>query len=87
MPSSGPLSFPRATGDPGERALVEVRAAIELVRGGHARRVALTGLDRPEAIAGIGAALAGEAGVRFRLERSVAGLASVVVWTEPGEIP
>ena len=85
MPHSEPAPVPRATGDPGERTLVEVRAAIELVCRGHARRVALAGLDRPEAIAGIGASLAGRAGVRFSLERSAAGLTSIVIWADDGD--
>jgi hypothetical protein len=66
------------TGDPLERDLTEVDAAIGLVATGSARRVRLVGLVRPEAVAGIGAAHAGAASVAFRLERDGGAIAVTV---------
>jgi hypothetical protein len=56
-----------------ELDLQEVLAAIELVAGGVARRVRVSGLRRPEAVAGVGVARAQEAGVRFVLEPNETG--------------
>ena len=52
------------------RAIHEIDAAILMVASGIARRVLLAALPSVERVAGIGAAHAGEAGVRFRVEAS-----------------
>lgn len=66
--------FPRASA-PDDLALdlQEVVAAIELVAGGVARRVRISGLRGPEAVAGVAVARAQEAGVRFVLEPNETG--------------
>src|SRR5689334_11565244 len=68
---------PRGAAD---RAILEIDAAIALVRAGAARRVRVTGLPLADDVAGIGLARAVEAGVRFALERlEPAGAATVTV--------
>ncbi len=55
--------------DPLTIALLEIDAAITMVRRGQARRVRLCGLDGGERAAGLGLARAQAAGVQFALER------------------
>ncbi|MEO7664842.1 MAG: hypothetical protein ABIV26_06910 [Candidatus Limnocylindrales bacterium] len=63
---------------PLEQDLAEVAAAVSLVARGAARQVRLVNLHRPLAVAGDGAAQAGEAGVAFRLDRSEGRICIVV---------
>ena len=71
--------FPRASGDPLERDLSEIEAAIDLVARGAATRVRLVGLTRPEGAAPTGLARAQEANVAFRLDRGPSGAVSVTL--------
>ena len=76
--------FPRASApDPVESDLQEIVAAIGLVAGGVARRVRISGLRRPEAVAGVGVARAQKAGVDFALEPNETGGFTVMVGREP----
>ena len=59
--------FPVPSDDAVERAISEIDAAIELVLGGTATRVTLTGLPGLVEAAGIGAARAQTASLGFRL--------------------
>ncbi|MFL5777953.1 MAG: hypothetical protein ACJ761_03320 [Chloroflexota bacterium] len=82
MASEEPIRLPYAPLDedaPLERDLAEVLVAIELVRSGTAQRVRLASLQSPEAVAGVGAARAGAAGVSFRLERGESEGATITV--------
>jgi hypothetical protein len=77
------IPFPRAS-EPSdeelENALAEVDAAIALVRRGAAVRIRLIGFAFFNAVAGIGAARAQLAGVRFQIDRpEVAGAVGVTV--------
>jgi hypothetical protein len=77
-------SFPGVSApDPLETDLQEILAAIELVAGGVTRRVRISGLRRPEAVAGVGVARAQEAGVEFALEPNEIGGFTVTVGREP----
>ncbi|MEO8230320.1 MAG: hypothetical protein ABI628_11250 [Chloroflexota bacterium] len=76
--------FPGASApDPNESDLQEIVAAIGLVSGGVARRVRISGLRRPEAVAGVGVARAQEAGLRFVLEPNETGGFTVMIGREP----
>lgn len=80
MAISDVTPFPRASApDPVESDLQEIQAAIGLVAGGVARRVRISGLHRPEAVAGVGVARAQEAGVEFALEPNETGGFTVIV--------
>ena len=77
------IPFPRAS-EPSdqelENALAEVDAAIALVRRGAAVRIRLAGFALIDVVAGIGAAHAQLAGVRFQIDRpEVAGIIGVTV--------
>ena len=70
-----PIPFPHALDtahEADEAALTEIDVAIALVAGGVATRVrvASVSLETAERVAGVGAARAGSAGLRFALERS-----------------
>ena len=79
------IHLPRpSAADPLELDLQEVLAAIGLVAGGVARRVRVSGLRRPEAIAGVAVARAQEAGVRFVLEPNETGGFTAMVELLPG---
>ena len=78
-----PIPFPRAP-EPSDQeldsALAEVDAAIALVRGGAATRIRLIGFALADAIAGLAAAHAQLAGVRFQLETAeLAGAVAIIV--------
>jgi hypothetical protein len=72
MESVAPIRFPLATNAAEDVALNEVDVAIAMVRAGAAVRVRLAGIGIAiaEDVAGIAAARAAEAGVRFAVERS-----------------
>ena len=70
--------------DPFELDLQEVLAAMGLVTGGVARRVRISGLRRPEAVAAVAVARAQEAGVRFVLEPNETGGFTAMVEALPG---
>lgn len=78
-----PIHFPRASepsDDELENALAEVDAAIALVRRGAAVRIRLIGFAMDDAIAGMAAARAQQAGVRFQVDRpDVAGDLGITV--------
>ena len=63
-----PLATGADTPDAGEEALAQIDAAIALVAAHAARRVRLTAVPSIETVAGVGAARASAAGMRFRLE-------------------
>ena len=75
-----PIPFPRAPGttafDPLERDMGEVDAAIELVMSGVASCVRLANLSRPEAAAAHAAAVAGDLGLRVRLDAGTVSVSS-----------
>jgi hypothetical protein len=73
------LPFPAASGDPIERDLAEIDAALGLVARGLATRVRLVGLMRPEAAAEAGLAHAQEAQVAFSLDRGTDGAVALTV--------
>jgi hypothetical protein len=83
MENREPIAFPRAvepTDEDLDRALAEVDAAIALVRGGAAVRIRLIGFALAEMVAGLAAAHAQLAGVRFHVDRAeVAGAVAVIV--------
>ena len=83
MENREPIAFPRAvepTDEDLDRALAEVDAAIALVRGGAAVRIRLIGFALAEMVAGLAAAHAQLAGVRFQVDRAeVAGALAVIV--------
>jgi hypothetical protein len=79
METAEPIAFPGATFDPLEADLREIEAAIRLVERGTARAVTIVGLRRPEAVAGIGAALAQQAHVAFSLSGEPGGRRIVTV--------
>jgi hypothetical protein len=63
-----------------DQELADVAAAIQLVASGGARRVTLSGLRRPDAIAPDALALAQASGVQFALHRDRRkGPATIVV--------
>jgi hypothetical protein len=66
---SDAIPFPRSSEARLEADLVQVQAAIDLVAGGVATRVFLTGLVDPRAAAATGAALAQRSGVALGLDR------------------
>jgi hypothetical protein len=79
------IRFPGAPAqDPIDADLQEVLAAIGLVAGGAARRVRISGLRRPEAIAGVAIAHAQEVGVHFALEPNDSGGYTAMVGPLPG---
>jgi len=63
--------------DPFDVALREIDIAIDLVCSGRARVVELVGLPAAERAAGFGVAKAQAAGVRFAVQRSGSGSASL----------
>ncbi|HEY0442842.1 MAG TPA: hypothetical protein VGC90_01325 [Candidatus Limnocylindrales bacterium] len=65
--------------DPLEVALVEIDAAIALVRSGAARTVRLCGLRAAERAAVTGAARAQTAGVEFLFRRETGGSITLVI--------
>ena len=74
MAISDVIRFPGSSApEPFETDLQEVLAAIGLVAGGATRWVSISGLRRPQAIAGVAVAHAQEAGVRFVLEPNETG--------------
>ena len=73
MDEIAPIRLPVADEVAAERTWAELLAAVALVAGGEATRVALTNLTISDALAGEAAALAQRAGVGFFLERGVAG--------------
>ncbi|MGZ8502667.1 MAG: hypothetical protein ACXWWR_00400 [Candidatus Limnocylindrales bacterium] len=74
------IRFPGARAlDPLDPDLQEVLAAIGLVAGGATKWVSISGLCRPQAIAGVAVAHAQEAGVRFVLEPNETGGYTVMV--------
>lgn len=78
------IQFPSPSAlDPLEADLQEVLAAIGLVAGGVARRVRISGLRRPQAVAGVAVARAQEAGVRFALEPNETGGYTALVTRPP----
>ena len=78
-----PIPFPRAsepTDEEFDSALAEVDAAIALVLGGAAVRIRLIGFALADAVAGLAAAHAQLAGVRFQLEPAeLAGAVAIIV--------
>ena len=74
MELHAPIPFPPASSSAEDAALTEIDVAIALVVGGSASRVRVAGIAArvTDAIAGVGAARAGAAGVRF-VERSPYG--------------
>ncbi len=71
MDSPTVIPFPRdpdAPTDADKKTLLEINAAILMVATGKARRVVLAALPFVDRVAGIGAAHAGVANVRFRVE-------------------
>lgn len=72
MELHAPIPFPPAVDAADDAALAEIDVAIALVAGRVASRVRVANLpdDTAEHVAGIGAARAGTAGVRFVVERS-----------------
>jgi hypothetical protein len=72
MEVHAPIPFPPAVDAADDAALAEIDVAIALVGNGIASRVRVANLadDTAEHVAGIGAARAGAAGVRFVMERS-----------------
>jgi carbon monoxide dehydrogenase subunit G len=72
MELHAPIPFPPAVDAADDAALAEIDVAIALVASGIASRVRVANLldDTAEHVAGIGAARAGTAGVRFVVERS-----------------
>jgi hypothetical protein len=74
MDRSAVLVFPRPSRHPLELDRAEVEAAVELVATGHAKRVRLVELRRPEAIAASALALAQRHGLGFDVSRSGARL-------------
>lgn len=63
--------------DPLEVAVREIEIAVDLVCSGRARVVELVGLAAAERAAGFGVAKAQAAGVRFSVQRSGSGSASL----------
>jgi hypothetical protein len=74
-----PVRLPADATDRLAIARREVLAAIELVAGGGARRVAIVNLDGLEQVAAEGLAAAQREGVQFRLEREATGAPTLVV--------
>ena len=72
MELHAPIPFPPAVDVADEAALAEIDVAVALVASGVARRVRIANVAEVTAdhIAGVGAARAGTAGVRFVVERS-----------------
>lgn len=72
MELHAPIPFPPAVDAADDAALAEIDVAIALVASGIARRVRVANLldGIAEHVAGVGAARAGAAGVRFVVERS-----------------
>ena len=72
MELHAPIPFPPAVDATDDAALAEIDVAIALVASGVARRVRVANIpeDTAEHVAGVGAARAGTAGVRFVVERS-----------------
>jgi len=71
-----PINFlpaPGAPTDSAEQDLVEIDAAIELIRQGLAARVRLVGLRTPETVAGAGLAHAQAGHVEFSVDRGPGG--------------
>lgn len=68
------IVLPRHLTDPFELDLVQVDAAIELVRRGGANRVRLVGLAAAEELASTALARAQAAGVAFAVDRHGSGL-------------
>jgi len=79
MGSVTPFPRSRNAGDPLERDLREVAAAIGLVASGAAVRVLLVCLADPASVAPAGIALAQIAGVAFAVERTRAARQTIVV--------
>lgn len=63
--------------DPLDVAVREIEIAVDLVSSGRARVVELVGLAAAERAAGFGVAKAQAAGVRFSVQRSGSGSASL----------
>ena len=72
MELHAPIPFPPAVDATDDAALAEIDVAIALVASGVARRVRVANIPdaTAEHVAGVGAARAGTAGVRFVVERS-----------------
>ena len=72
MELQAPIPFPPAVDTEDAAALAEIDVAIALVASGVASRVRVANMpdDTAEHVAGVGAARAGTAGVRFVVERS-----------------
>jgi len=72
MELHAPIPFPPAVDASDDAALAEIDVAIALVASGIASRVRVANIadDIAEHVAGLGAARAGTAGVRFVVERS-----------------
>jgi carbon monoxide dehydrogenase subunit G len=72
MELHAPIPFPPAVDAADDAALAEIDVAIALVASGVANRVRVSNIpdDTAEHVAGVGAARAGTAGVRFVVERS-----------------
>jgi hypothetical protein len=80
MEPLAPIPFPPAADAAEDVALNEVEVAIAMVRAGAAVRVRVAGIATSiaEAVAGIAAAHAGMAGVRFAVERSAGAVTFTV---------
>jgi hypothetical protein len=74
-----PARLPSDDADRAAIALREVLAAVELVAGGAAARVAIVNLDGLEEVAPEGLAAAQAAGVEFRLVRESTGAPTLMV--------
>lgn len=69
MEKSTPVVWLRPRTDPLEADIVQVDAAVELVRMGSALRVRLAGLREPEALAQLALARAQAADLEFSVDR------------------
>jgi len=73
------LPTTRASTDPDDRDIAEIDAAISMVATGIAARVRLVGLAHPGMAAAVALARTQVAGIRFEIERSPDGIASLTV--------
>lgn len=85
MAHGDPTPFPRAVAavrdgvQPLERTVAEIEAAVELVRSGRAVRILISGPAVEPDVAMLGAARAGAAGVRFRVESTADRSARITI--------